>query len=184
MKNIVEDLIYIMRSENEDKSNSAITYLGLLVERHIQDRYCDIDYLHLFHNDIQIYNLKLSENDVNSILETVLFELFLYVNKNPVSLAWCLGKFHDKDILSDFLKLFEIYKNDDDVFLQLLFSLNSIYDLREIMNTLNLELKKIDLSKLEKSKEYLIELSSIFQNLKPFYSDTPGGADFQSVPTT
>jgi|GEM_PF-5299566 len=167
MKNIVENLIYVMRSENEDKSLSAITSLGLLVERHIQDRYSDVDYLHLFHNDIQIYNLKLSDNEVNLILENVLFELFHNVNKNAVSLAWCLGKFHDKYILSDFLKLFKIYKNDDDVFLQLLFSLISIYDLREIVNTLNFEFEKIDFSKLMKSQEYLMELSSVFQELKP-----------------
>ena len=113
----------------------------------------------------KLYNLKLNKTDIDLIIHTVFYHL---INSNlyPVTFAWCLGKFYQKDLLVGFTRLFKIYEDEDDVFIQLLMSLNSIYDFRVIIDVICSEFKKINFRNLPKSHEFLVELSEVFPAIK------------------
>ena len=136
MENTIEKLIRSTYSENENTVLKSIGYIGLLAERHLQIRYSEEDYFHLLDKNSELHKLELNEADIDLIIQTVFYHL-VNSNSQAVSFAWCLGKFHQKDLLLGFIRLFEIYKDKADVFIQLLMSLNSVYDFRVMLFAMN-----------------------------------------------
>lgn len=80
----------IGKSENSSENSSlyALKDLGLLTERHTQNRY-DEDYSLLFDED-DLIKIKLADEDVNILVYYFLYRL---TNKFPfaVTTAWVLG---------------------------------------------------------------------------------------------
>lgn len=170
MENTVEKLIKDTHSEDGNVALKSIEYLGLLVERHLQDRYAEEDFFYLLDKRKELFDLKLRDSDIDFIIHTIFYQL-INSNLHSVTLAWCLSKFYGKNILIGFTRLFTIYKNEDDVFIQLLMSINSIYDFRDISNIICNEFKKVDFTELPNSLEFLVELSEVFPFLKECLSE-------------
>ena len=156
MNKYLEELIEKSKSENLDTVNDALTDLGLLVERHTQNRYGEEDYLTLLGNDEKLFNLRLTENEVE-LLTCFFFYHILNVSVHPVTVAWCLGKCYNMNILRGMTHLLDIFCSDDDVTLQLLYSINSLFGLESVMPMLLTIRTKKDLPNTSK---YLEELES------------------------
>ncbi|WP_303318944.1 hypothetical protein Q4Q34_05700 [Flavivirga abyssicola] len=126
----VKELIDKAKLVNDHKAMmSALTNLGLLIERHTQDRYADDSYHILFGND-DLFNLKLTNEDTNSIVHFLFYHI-INIKIHPITVAWCLGKCYNYDIYDGIKRLLKLYSYDDDICEQLLFSLNALYDPRE-----------------------------------------------------
>ncbi|GAA3628840.1 hypothetical protein [Flavivirga jejuensis] len=131
MNTKIQELIEEAKLINDHKAiMSALTNLGLLMERHTQDRYSDEDYLILLGNDEDLFKLRLSEADTTEIVHFLFYHI-ININVYPVTVAWCFGKCYGCDIYSGIKQLLKLYKDNDDVCEQLLFSLNGLYDPRE-----------------------------------------------------
>ncbi len=131
MNTKIQTLISNAQFNEDDKViMAALTNLGLLVERHTQNRYNDLSYLSLLGNDDELFELKLSDNDVNSIAHFLFYHI-MNTGVHPVTVAWCLGKCYGLDIYQGIIGLLKLFSHDDDICEQLLFSLNALYDPRE-----------------------------------------------------
>lgn len=164
MNKKIEILFEKSRLNDFDSSNLALADLGLLVERHLQDRYHDEGYLHLLSSK-EIYKIKLEDIEIEYIINFFFYHI-LNINQNPITVAWCLGKCYGFDIIFGIIRLLNVFNEDDEVCLQLLCSINSLYDFRNVKNHLLPTLNKIKIEgKLNKTIEQINELYSLF-NIK------------------
>lgn len=156
MNKHIRDLIEKSKSADLTIANDALSDLGLLVERHAQNRYSEKDYLTLLGNDYDLYNLRLTDSDVEQ-LTSFFFYYILNKSEHKVTAAWCLGKCYNMDILEGMKNLLKTFNTNDEIVLQLLYSINALFGLQTIMPSL-LELKeRLD---LPNTKNYLEELES------------------------
>lgn len=107
--------------EDKDSREHALLSLGLLVERHTQNRYNEQDYLHLLGNDMDLFNIKLTELEVNEIHSFFIQQLKAQ-NPSSVTLTWGLGKCYGKSHLQELLEIISLYDRQDEVCQQVLFS--------------------------------------------------------------
>ncbi len=156
MNENLKNLLEKSKSNDFTVANNALSDLGLLVERHTQNRYSEKDYLLLLDNNEELYNLKLTDSDVDVIV-SFFFDQILNGTDHGVTLAWCLGKCYHLDIFEGMKKLLTVYDDDDDVTLQLLYSINALFGL----DTIKPKLLKIKNRKdLPNTKSYLDELEA------------------------
>lgn len=158
----VRKLINEAKMVDDQKSMmSTLTNLGLLIERHTQNRYTDDSYRILLGNDDDLFNLKLTNEDVDSIVHFLFYHI-INISIHPVTVAWCLGKCYNYDIYNGIKRLLELYRYDDDICEQLLFSLNALYDPREtfkdISKILEKSIKEIPLPKTDRVLQENFEL--------------------------
>ena len=90
MNKHLKNLIEKSKSENFEKANSALSDLGLLVERHTQNRYLEEDYLTLFGFNEEIFDLRLTDNEVEYLVSFFFYHI-LNKKEHAVTAAWCLG---------------------------------------------------------------------------------------------
>jgi len=119
------------RTLDPEQAMDALTDLGLLIERHTQNRYGEKEYLSLLGNDQDLYELRLTHEEVERGTQFLFYHL-LNIRLHPVTAAWCLGKCYGQDILKGITGLLDVYRADDDVCEQLLFSVNALYDFDRI----------------------------------------------------
>lgn len=150
------ELIKKSKSDDLGVANDALSDLGLLVERHTQNRYSEKDYLTLLGNDDDLYNLRLTDNEAE-LLAAFFFYYMLNKNEHGITLAWCLGKCYNMDILEGMKNLLKNFSTNDEVVLQLLYSINALFGLKTIMPLL-LDLK--ERLGLPKTRGYVEELES------------------------
>lgn len=138
--------------DNHETILDALTNLGLLLERHTQYRYSESSYLSLFGNDDELFNLRLSNNDVDEIIYFLFYHI-INIHIHPVTVAWCFGKCYDCRIYQGILNLLRLFNKDDDICEQLLFSLNALYDpmdtFKDIVSILEDSIKEQVLPKTE-----------------------------------
>lgn len=157
MEKIILTLFKDAQSDDLEISNGALTDLGLIIERHKQNRYDDSSYELLFNNK-DLFIIKNSENEIEIIISFLFYYIMNFEN-NSVTVAWCLGKCYNCNILIGIKKLFIIFDSDDEVSLQLLYSINSIYNFSEIKIELDTVINKIiSENKLKNTVEYLTNL--------------------------
>ncbi|HEX8576966.1 MAG TPA: hypothetical protein VF677_11795 [Flavobacterium sp.] len=164
MNRQIEILFKKSKLNNIGFSNSALTDLGLLVERHTQNRYEDDSYLYLFSSK-EIFEIKPEDKEIEVIIN-FFFYYIININHDSVTVAWCIGKCYGFDIILGLVRLLNIFNEDDQVSLQLLYSINSLYDFRNVKDYVIPILNEIILNnKLDKTIEYINELYYTF-NIK------------------
>ena len=135
MNKNIKELIVKAKSNDSDKISDALTDLGLLIERHTQNRYSEEDYLILLGNNIELFELRLEEEEVDIIVNFFFFHI-LNININPITVAWCLGKCYNVDILEGMKRLLVLFSYNDELTLQLLFSINGLFGFEKIKEEL------------------------------------------------
>lgn len=148
-KKILELSALAASTDHQDISMTALTQLGLLVERHTQNRYTDTSYEFLFES-YDLYHLKLEDEDVNYLVKFFFYHI-INIHQHPVTVAWCLGKCYNQNIYEGIKRLLMLFKDNDDLCEQLLFSLNALYDPRftykDISEILKSAIKTVPLPK-------------------------------------
>jgi|688.fasta_scaffold766183_1 hypothetical protein len=154
MNKLIKELFLKSTSIDSDIVNESLTDLGLLVERHTQDRYSEEDYLLLLGNNKSLFDLILSEDEVDEIIHFFFFHL-ININIHPVTVIWCLGKCYNKDILTGMRRLLKIYSDNDEISLQLIYSIVALFGIEAIKEELHdLKMKK----ELKNTNEYINNL--------------------------
>jgi hypothetical protein len=127
ISNSIKSLIQKTASSNLDDAMHSLTDLGLLIERHTQNRYADKDYLLLFGSNEELYHLVLKNDEVEYIVQFLFYHI-MNIQIHPVTVAWCLGKCYGFDIYDGIINLFKIFKGEDDICQQLIFSMTSLFE--------------------------------------------------------
>lgn len=156
MNRSLEILIDQAKTNDPKIVSDALTDLGLLVERHTQNRYSEDDYLSLLGNNEELFNLKLTDKEVE-LLVCFFFYHILNIHVHPVTVVWCLGKCYNLNILDGMNRLINVFQSNDEIVLQLLYSVNALFGLENIMPTLLILREK---KELHNTQKYLEELSS------------------------
>lgn len=128
MNILLKNLMLKSLSDDLNEVNDSLTDLGLLTERHTQDRYSEEEYLNLLDNNYELYNYKLSDNEVSYIVHFLFYHI-LNVQKQKVTVAWCLGKCYGLDIYKGIINLFRVFKEEDETCQQLIFSMTSLFEI-------------------------------------------------------
>ena len=150
----LKKLIVKAKSKDSAAISDALTDWGLLLERHTQNRYSEQDYLTLLGNNDALFTLRLKDEDVE-ILTNFFFYHILNIHIHPVTAAWCLGKCYNMDILDGMKRLLNLFDSNDEITLQLIYSINSLFGLEQIGQQLMVLRKRTDLPNTTKYLEGL-----------------------------
>lgn len=143
-------------SNDISKVGNALNDLGLLVERHTQNRYQEKDYLLLFGNNEELFNLYLEDIEVKLITNFFFFHIINY-ELGQITTAWCLGKCYNQNIYKGMLSLLKVFKYNDEVCEQLLFSMNSLYDPRlTLVDIIDILKDRLNTAKMPKTSKVII----------------------------
>lgn len=126
MSEIIKKLFSRAVSKNEDDVMYALTDMGLMIERHTQNRYEQEEYLQLMDNNYELYEYHLVEEDVEQII-SFLFYHILNIHIHPVTVVWCLGKCYNRDIKLGMNNLRKLYKNEEAIQEQIVFSMTALF---------------------------------------------------------
>ena len=160
-KKILISLIEDVVSSNSEDSYFQLKVIGLLLERETYKRYDDTLYFDLFNRNKEVYNLKLDESSKNYL---IYFLFYILYNKPEKALfsAWSLGKCYNCDIKEGMLNGLKLYKNNDQISLQLARSLYQLYDFVVIEDIKTIVFSEsLKDNNLSNTKDYLEELSSL-----------------------
>lgn len=142
-------------SDDNQVANGALTDIGLIIERHTQNRYKDRTYKSLFTDYFEAYNFVLEEFELDR-LRDFLFFYALNKNENKLTVIWCLGKCYGQNIYPGMENLLKLFNENDEVCEQLIYSINALFDFRVFMpKILEILNNSLENNLLPKTKEIL-----------------------------
>lgn len=141
----------------------SIKDLELLIERHTQDRYFEIEYLSLFTNK-KFYDVVLEADEANHIVYFLFFLLLNFPDRSPLT-AHAVTKCYNFHILVAVSQGIELYMNKNDITtINLIKHITNSYYLnlldKNIINIFNNVIK----NGMPESKAFLIEEFQFFKD--------------------
>lgn len=106
-------LLSEIKGKNLSDAFHASRKLGLLIERHCQDRYADTTYELLLSNN-ELNELRLSDFLVNELVEELFFILENYKDRGNLA-VWPLGRTFDPTVIDRLLQYLKKNWTDDTV---------------------------------------------------------------------
>lgn len=109
---ILNQLMEACEGDNLERVFDSSRVLGLLIERHRQNRYDDSSYSTLLGSE-ELYDLQLSDEIVDDLVGK-LFDILESCEDRAGLMAWALGKAYDSSVIEKLLQYLEDKWEDND----------------------------------------------------------------------
>jgi hypothetical protein len=163
MKEADKEILEIVRLRcMQEELNNDVQYsiqdLELLIERHTQNRYHEVDYKILF-NTKALFNIVLEKEDADNIVYFLFYLLFNYPDR-AAHTAYAIKKCYNYNILEGCYRGIKIYMQSDDfATINLMEGIINNYATEELPQHVLILFESVKLNGLPYSRDYVNKIN-------------------------